>query len=490
MVSVGQRIAQDRARFPYLHEQHRRERFIRSELNFFNGAGGAVEGEKGVHVFGRMIVGGARFEPKFPGRALAIVSHQFAGVAVELLLHVGGGLSSALAGVLFPVGLQLLFRRRPAILGQQGPAQRGRMGGVVTFDQAAAVGRGRLREGPAPRAFGAIVLQRCGQLRRDGGGGKGAEAGQEQDNKHEDAETVRHGPKEASGRPGFQSRAWQSHGSGAQWGVPALRFPAFTLAAVVVGLLAIPLSRAQPQAPEPPLDVFLLIGQSNMAGRGVVEADDRREHPRIWMLNTDRVWMPAVDPLHADKLDRAGVGLGSNFARTLTTLNPQARIGLVPAAHGGSSLAQWAPGEALYAAAVERTRAALAQGGRLRGILWHQGEAEANDRDSAFTYADRFSSMIARLRADLEAPDVPVIVGQLGEFLYTRAEGGYAFAPAVNVQLATLTITLPRSAFVRAGGLTASGDELHFDSASLRELGRRYAHAWLMFDPDWVQVAP
>ena len=42
-----------------------------------------------------------------------------------------------------------------------------------------------------------------------------------------------------------------------------------------------------------------------------------------------------------------------------------------------------------------------------------------------------------------------------------------------------------RVAFVSSQGLTHKGDVLHFDSPSLREFGRRYAHAFLMLDADW-----
>ena len=54
--------------------------------------------------------------------------------------------------------------------------------------------------------------------------------------------------------------------------------------------------------------------------------------------------------------------------------------------------------------------------GRLRGILWHQGEGDATE-ELAPTYRDRFAEFIARLRADLDAADVPVVVGELGEYL-------------------------------------------------------------------------
>ena len=54
--------------------------------------------------------------------------------------------------------------------------------------------------------------------------------------------------------------------------------------------------------------LFLLVGQSNMAGRGAVTEEDRNPDPRVLMLTRDRAWIPAADPLHFDKPKIAGVG--------------------------------------------------------------------------------------------------------------------------------------------------------------------------------------
>src|SRR5579859_1025303 len=96
------------------------------------------------------------------------------------------------------------------------------------------------------------------------------------------------------------------------------------------------------------LDLYLLIGQSNMAGRGPVEAQDKEVIPRVFMLNKEMAWVPAVDPLHFDKPAVAGVGLGRTFAKTMLRNNPSASIGLIPAAFGGTSLDEWKPGDKLY----------------------------------------------------------------------------------------------------------------------------------------------
>jgi hypothetical protein len=225
--------------------------------------------------------------------------------------------------------------------------------------------------------------------------------------------------------------------------------------------------------------LFLLIGQSNMAGRGAVEPQDKEIIPRVFMLNKDMAWVPAVDPLHFDKPAVAGVGLGRTFARTLQWANPGASIGLIPAAFGGTSLDEWKPGDKLYADAVQRTHEAL-KSGKLRGILWHQGEADAGAEEHVGSYRERFANLVQHLRQDLNTPDVPVVVGELGEFQKGK------FTRQLNEQLALIPFLVPHSAFVSSSGLTDKGDGLHFNSASAREFGRRYAMAFLSLDPEWT----
>lgn len=245
-------------------------------------------------------------------------------------------------------------------------------------------------------------------------------------------------------------------------------------------LLPAALLNAAPTSPEG-MQIFLLIGQSNMAGRGAIEAQDQTPHPRVFVLTKDLAWVPAVDPLHFDKPERIGTGLGKTFGIELAKSDPAAVIGLVPAAFDGSALDDWAPGRPHYVDAIVRAREALKHG-RLAGILWLQGEADSAPAQAA-TYGERFARMIAQLRADLDAQEVPVIVGETGRF---RPGGA-----AINAALARLPELVPHCAFVSAEGLADQGDKLHFDSASFRELGRRYAVAWQALQPaPVVQLQP
>jgi hypothetical protein len=237
---------------------------------------------------------------------------------------------------------------------------------------------------------------------------------------------------------------------------------------------------AEPAVEETRLHLFLLAGQSNMAGRGVVEAEDRVAHPRVLALDRAGAWVPAVDPIHFDK-PIAGVGPGRSFGLALAEANPAMRIGLIPAAVGGSPISSWEPG-ALYAEtgahpyddAIRRARIAM-RDGELEAILWHQGESDASAQ-AAPEYARKLSALVERFRADLGDPTLPVLVGQLGEF-----EGKPWDAPhrAVDAAHRALPSRLPNVAYVSAAGLAHKGDTLHFSAAAARTLGRRYAEAYL-----------
>lgn len=217
-----------------------------------------------------------------------------------------------------------------------------------------------------------------------------------------------------------------------------------------------------------PMKLFLLIGQSNMAGRGKVEPQDQMVNSKIFMLTKDLKWEPAKDPLHFDK-PIAGVGPGSEFAREILKQDPKSSIGLIPCAVGGTSLDEWKAGGALYNAALLRTKEAMKQG-KFAGILWHQGEADSAPEKVA-TYADRFATMITQLRKDLGDDKLPVVLGELGRF---RTE-----SKAFNDNLPSVMAKVPLCGFVNSEGLTDKGDKLHFDAASARKLGARYAAAFL-----------
>lgn len=233
--------------------------------------------------------------------------------------------------------------------------------------------------------------------------------------------------------------------------------------------------------PKEKFHLFLLVGQSNMAGRGVVTEADKQAHPRVLMLNQAGEWAAAVDPLHFDKPAIVGVGLGRTFALTVAEANPDIVVGLIPCAVGGSPISSWQPG-AFYKPtdshpwddALTRARGAL-QDGTLKGILWHQGESDSVAGASE-VYESQLHDLIARFRTALDADEVPFIAGQMGQFAERPWD---VHKRRVDAAHQSLPKQVRATAFVSSNGLAHKGDEVHFDSASYRELGRRYAAAYL-----------
>ncbi|HUT88813.1 MAG TPA: sialate O-acetylesterase [Thermoguttaceae bacterium] len=232
---------------------------------------------------------------------------------------------------------------------------------------------------------------------------------------------------------------------------------------------------ADEQAKLPPKDklhVYLLMGQSNMAGRGRMTEADRQPVARVWMLDKENRWVPASHPLHFDKPQIAGVGVGIDFAKRMCREDPTVEIGLVPCAFGGTPLSRWSKGGDLYENAVARAKIAIADGA-LRGVLWHQGESDSGEPETANSYGDRLAKMIADLRADLKSPGLFFVAGRLGEF-YVRS-GQSAHAETVDAALRDLPQRVEKTGCASAEGLEHKGDVVHFSADAIRELGRRYA---------------
>jgi len=219
----------------------------------------------------------------------------------------------------------------------------------------------------------------------------------------------------------------------------------------------------------PDFHIYLLIGQSNMAGRGAVDEESKTTHPRVLMLTKDLKWAPATDPLHFDK-PMAGVGPGLAFGKMMADAMPNVKIGLVPCAMGGSRIEEWEQGAKNYVAMSARMREAL-KAGVLKGILWHQGESNIK---TGSAYGAQLVSLINRLRKEFDAPDVPFIAAEITDFKGTGEP-----IRTFNATVHAVGKKVSNFACVQTQDLKHKGDRLHYNTESARELGKRYAKAML-----------
>ena len=232
------------------------------------------------------------------------------------------------------------------------------------------------------------------------------------------------------------------------------------------------LCAASAEVPMRGMDLYLLMGQSNMAGSGVLSDDCAVNADGVYKLDEDGGWQIAREPIHSEK--GAGAGLAASFARAMVDRRSGVKIGLIPCAVGGSGIDRWVEGGDLWSNAVARTRIAQ-RSGTLKGVLWHQGELDSLSRRLTGTWGGKLASLVRSVRK--EFGPVPFVAGELGHYLGSfRANARWR---EINEQMHDLERMLPDYCVVSASGLSANPDNLHFNTESLREFGLRYADAML-----------
>ncbi|AZB41848.1 sialate O-acetylesterase [Bacillus sp. FJAT-42376] len=220
---------------------------------------------------------------------------------------------------------------------------------------------------------------------------------------------------------------------------------------------------------------FLMLGQSNMAGRGFLHEVDPIYNEKIKMLRNGQ-WQMMTEPINYDR-PVAGISLAASFAEACSKANPDEEIGLIPCSEGGSSLNDWHPQGTLFRHALSEARFAL-ETSQICGILWHQGESDSHN--SLYeTYYEKLSLIMETLRKELNLQDVPLIIGELGDFLGKTGFGKYSSQfQEVNEQLRRFAHEQQNCYFVSAEGLTSNPDGIHLNAVSQRKFGYRYFKAF------------
>ncbi len=242
---------------------------------------------------------------------------------------------------------------------------------------------------------------------------------------------------------------------------------------------------------------ILLIGQSNMAGRGFANEVEPINNEKIKVMRNGR-WWDMYTPVNPDRVT-AGVSLAESFA-DLYAKEHDADVGLIPCADGGTCLDQWQVGGLLFDHACYMAELAM-RTSTIAAVLWHQGESDCGD--SAYPmYEKKLSVIMEAFRERLGLNDVPFILGGLGDFIENfRGKDGdeyhFANSPRINAALKSYADKTDMTGFVSAEGLTPNPDGLHFNAKSLREFGIRYYNEFKKLEdknkifspkPDWNEA--
>lgn len=222
--------------------------------------------------------------------------------------------------------------------------------------------------------------------------------------------------------------------------------------------------------------IFMLAGQSNMEGRGEVMPQDTLVNRHILTINQDNLWIYAKEPIHFNLPELTGLGSARSFAENLLNYLPEdISIGLIPCAVGGTSIEQWLYDSIAYDIELlsnfsNRLNKAKKYG-TIKGILWHHGEHNARpDRIDGYSY--KLEQLIMKFRSIAENDSLPIIAGELGSF--SPSSSIQAYYDSINSMINRFADLEKNVSVVETPDLT-SNDDIHFDSKSQRELGKRFA---------------
>lgn len=223
--------------------------------------------------------------------------------------------------------------------------------------------------------------------------------------------------------------------------------------------------------------VFILAGQSNMAGRGLVEPQDTVPNNRVYTLNKQGNIIFAKEPLHFYEPTMAGLDSGLSFGKALIKHIPDSiSVLLIPTAVGGSSISQWLNDSIhrevkLFSNFKQKAELGM-RFGTVKGILWHQGESDAKTKEAPL-YQIKLSELFYQFRKIIGNQETTVVIGQLGSYstnpLWSK----------INDHIKYYVSTDPYSGMINTQDLKDKGDKVHFNSEAQRLMGERFANEFI-----------
>jgi len=247
----------------------------------------------------------------------------------------------------------------------------------------------------------------------------------------------------------------------------------------------------------PPRAIYLLGGQSNMDGGGFVSG----LAPSLQLSQDDieifwsgsGTWQ-GLTP--ASYWGSSFFGPEIVFGRTIKDANPTQSLSLIKHAESGTNLAScWYPGVdrndpaqgscyVNFLATFDAAMAGVEGEYNIEGMIWMQGESDATDLTMANNYADNLRNFIARVREDVNAPDMPFAMGKIDctwhcSYRDIVRQAQQEVADESDLVHIVETVDLPQNY-----------DYLHFDASGMRTLGLRLAQRFLGASPsDTAQPA-
>jgi hypothetical protein len=268
--------------------------------------------------------------------------------------------------------------------------------------------------------------------------------------------------------------------------------------------------------------VYYLGGQSNMDGYGLVselpaDLSGEMQGVMIYHGNTAAdntpvdgrgMWSTlcpghgvgfSSDGTNNSYSDRFGVEL--SFAEKMKELFPDEKIAIIKYSRGGTSIdtaaaswaGAWLPGYTggngvnQYDHFVATVKGALAAGdidgdGKKdilipSGILWMQGESDANNEYATSIYKENLAMLIDSIRNVFSAPGMPVAIGRISDSHNDADSLVWTWGDAVREAQVKYVAEDGNAALVTSTDNYRYSDPWHYDSEGYLDLGRKFAEA-------------
>lgn len=240
-------------------------------------------------------------------------------------------------------------------------------------------------------------------------------------------------------------------------------------------------------------DIFIQAGQSNSEGYGFGPA----EHPyepseQVWYMNGDFTMTQAAEKVTGNEIQTT---YGLFFAREYLAaglLQEGRKLLILRTSVGGTGFLdhRWGMTDDLYLRMMEMIRTALELNpeNRLLGMLWHQGETDAQLGADYDTHFRNLSGLVRSVRETFHVPELPFIAGDFVQ--HWKGENAAISEPVIQAIRAVCRDCGP-GAFVETDGLLSNfqqlkrtildpdwEDNIHFSRQSCDLLGQRYFDAY------------
>ncbi|MDO5971325.1 sialate O-acetylesterase [Flavivirga aquimarina] len=232
-----------------------------------------------------------------------------------------------------------------------------------------------------------------------------------------------------------------------------------------------------------PVKIFLLGGQSNMDGCGLSEELplEYQTHPEniITWDNKKEKWVVLGTDSFAERR-KYKFGPEIAFTHLLSKKNPNHTIAVVKTSGGGTKLwKHWLPEQPMYSRLLKNLDRAvknLKEKGiayEICGMLWMQGESDAETIEWASAYEKNLKLLFADVRKQTKKEDLPIVMGRISKSLLKKTPWNFDFTEVVQEAQDKVAKADKNVFIINTNKLKTLKDNTHFNSEAQIWLGKK-----------------